>query len=303
MTQDADSGTNRFSATTATQVLHRAGDSAGLDVQDAQLMRLGENALFLLPRPQVVVRIARSMDYWDDAAKEVHVAQWLDSIAFPAAQLHPVAQPVDVSGHPVTFWRFIVGRAGDREDLATLGTILRRLHETARPVAFDLPDEDILGRVESRVLAAQVPEEDKSFLTERFRELKSAVAELRFPLAPAPTHGDAHSENLMIRDDGQVVLIDFERFAWGQPEWDLAMTATEYITAGWWSEPEYKGFADAYGFDVMTWDGFDVLRAVHELKMTTWLMQNVRESQDIAAEYANRMQTLRTGRTSGWHPF
>jgi aminoglycoside phosphotransferase (APT) family kinase protein len=303
MTQDADSATNRFSATTATQVLHRAGDTSGVDVRDAQLMRLGENALFLLPRTQVVVRIARSMDYWADATKEVHVAQWLDSIAFPAAELHPVPQPVDVSGHPVTFWRFIVGRPGDREDLGTLGRILRRLHGTARPIAFDLPDEDILGRVESRILAAPVAEADKRFLTERFRELKGAVAQLRFPLEPAPTHGDAHSENLMIRDDGQVLLIDFERFAWGQPEWDLAMTATEYITAGWWSESEYKGFADAYGFDVMTWDGFDVLRAVHELKMTTWLMQNVQESQEIAAEYANRMQTLRTGRTSGWHPF
>ena len=36
-----------------------------------------------------------------------------------------------------------------------------------------------------------------------------------------------------------------------------------------------------------------MLRAVHEIKMTTWLMQNVNESPDIAREYETRMQTIR----------
>jgi hypothetical protein len=50
------------------------------------------------------------------------------------------------------------------------------------------------------------------------------------------------------------------------------MTATEYQTAGWWTETEYGQFAEAYGYDVTTWaDGFPVLRAIHEIKMTTWL--------------------------------
>jgi thiamine kinase-like enzyme len=88
--------------------------------------------------------------------------------------------------------------------------------------------------------------------------------------------------------EGRPVLIDFERFAWGQPEWDLAMTATEYLTAKWWTEREYSEFVEAYGYNVTSWEGFDVLRAVHELKMTTWLMQNVAESPEIAEEYRGR---------------
>jgi thiamine kinase-like enzyme len=44
----------------------------------------------------------------------------------------------------------------------------------------------------------------------------------------------------MVGVDGSVVLIDFERSAWGQPEWDLAMTATEHVTAGWWTGAEYR---------------------------------------------------------------
>ena len=107
----------------------------------------------------------------------------------------------------------------------------------------------------------------------------------------------------MIRDH-QPVLIDFERFAWGQPEWDLAMTATEYLTAKWWTDEEYRQFVDAYGYDVTSWaEGFDILRAVHELKMTTWLMQNVAASPEIADEYQVRMRTLGGEPSSGWRPF
>ncbi len=130
------------------------------------------------------------------------------------------------------------------------------------------------------------------------------MAALDFPMPPSPTHGDAHSENLMIEPDGRVVLIDFERFAWGQPEWDLAMTATEFVTAKWWTQEQYDEFATAYGYDVMTWEGFDTLRRVHEIKMTTWLMQNVGVSQQIADEYHLRMRTIRgTGSGEGWRPF
>lgn len=276
---------------------------ADLNTSDASLMRLGENALFHLPADGVVVRIARTMGYWEDAVKEVNVARWLADRRFPAAEVYGVSQPVEATGRPVTFWRFIDGRAGDQRDIATLGTVLRRLHETAPPTTFTLPPEDILGRVEPRIEGSQIPSADKDFLLDLLHDLAEKVSGLDYPLPPAPTHGDAHSENLMIRD-GEPVLIDFERFAWGQPEWDLAMTATEYLTAKWWTDDEYAKFADAYGYDVTDWtDGFPVLQAVHELKMTTWLMQNVAESQEIADEYQARMRTLRGEPSAGWQPF
>jgi aminoglycoside phosphotransferase (APT) family kinase protein len=203
----------------------------------------------------------------------------------------------------VTFWRFITGRPGDERDIATLGTVLRRLHETPAPTTFTLPPEDILGRVEPRIATAPIPEDDRRFLLRLAEDLRAKVSTLDFPLRPAPTHGDAHNENLIIRN-GEPVLIDFERFAWGQPEWDLAMTATEWLTAKWWTSDEYARFCDAYGYDVTTWkDGFPVLQAVHELKMTTWLMQNVAESQEIADEYQVRMRTLRGEQSAGWRPF
>lgn len=266
-------------------------------------MRLGENALFHLPDSGIVVRIARTIDYRADAEKEVNVARWLAARRFPAAQVWDVPQPIIAEGHPVTFWRFIIGRPGGRQDIGTLGKVLRRLHSLPRPTTFTLPPEDILGRVLPRLEKANIPDDDKSFLLERFNELRSEVSSLNYPLDPAPTHGDAHNENLMFVDE-QPVLIDFERFAWGQPEWDLAMTATECFTAKWWTEEEYQLFSDSYGYDVTSWvEGFDLLRAVHELKMTTWLMQNVAESPEIADEYQLRMRTLRGAPSAGWRPF
>jgi aminoglycoside phosphotransferase (APT) family kinase protein len=293
-----------FGVATAEAVLTAACDAAHFDSSGARLIRLGENALFHLPAESVVVRIARTMDYWDDAVNEVSVSRWLAGSQFPAARVSKVTQPISISGHPVTFWQYIDGREGDRQDIALLGRMLRRLHELPRPTTFDLPNENILGRVRSRIEVAPVSTQDKEYLLNRFEDLKTEVSRLDYPLAPAPTHGDAHTGNLIVHGT-QGTLIDFERFAWGQPEWDLSMTATEYQTAGWWTEAEYATFAEAYGYDIMSWvDGFPTLVAVHEIKMTTWLMQNVNESPDIAHEYENRMRKIRGESTAKpWRPF
>lgn len=292
-----------FGVASSWEVLRTACAMTEFDAADACLMRLGENALFHLPIAGVVVRIARNMDYWSDAEKEVNVSRWLEAFHFPAATACDLSQPVRVGGHPVTFWRFIEGRTGGRQDIGTLGTVLRRLHSLPPPTSFTLPSEEILGRVLARTTSADIPEPDRKFLLDRLDELQTAVSSLQFPFGLAPTHGDAHNENLMFRDE-QPILIDFERFSLGQPEWDLAMTATEHLTAKWWTDEEYGEFVESYGFDITTWaEGFDVLRAVHELKMTTWLMQNVAESPEIADEFQVRMRTLRGDPSPGWRPF
>ena len=97
--------------------------------------------------------------------------------------------------------------------------------------------------------SAPVPVADKEFLLHRLEELQSELPRLQYPLAPAAIHGDAWVENLMVCDN-QSILIDFERFAWGQPEWDLAQMATEYQTAGLFTHAEYGQFVEAYGAKV-----------------------------------------------------
>ena len=188
---DVTSDTAPFSAVAAEAILVAACELRGLESSDARLLRLGENALFHLPAQTVVVPIARTMDYWRDAVKEVSVSRWLASSEFPAARVHQVAQPIEVSGHPVTFWRFINGRNGGRTDIARLGALLHRLHEMPRPTEFDLPDEDILGRVRKRIDPLRFPRPTRTFCFAAFTSLppRCRVSSIRLLL---PQHMATH---------------------------------------------------------------------------------------------------------------
>jgi Ser/Thr protein kinase RdoA (MazF antagonist) len=288
----------------ARRALKEACRVCGLNEADATLIRLGENALYRLPSAGVVARVARSMSHWDDAVKEVAVARWLSAEGIHAGSALEIVQPIDTGEHPVTFWHYIDGRPGDHTDIVDLAEALQRLHRLERPSSWDLPNTAILGRVARRVTVAAIPVSDQVFLLDRCRQLNDSLQTLSFPLDRTAVHGDAHVANLMVTGS-EALLIDFERFSWGQPEWDLSLTATEYVTGGWLTRTEYQDFVHAYGgFDVMEWEGFAILRAVQELKMTTWIMQNINESQEIADEYAMRLRALKTGRAERpWRPF
>lgn len=275
----------------------------GESASGAELLRLGENAIFRLSAAPIVVRIARGMDRWADATKEVTVSTWLAEQGISAARAVDIPQPIAVDGHPVTFWQFIDGRPGNNGDVRELGEILRRLHGLRAPAELVQQSDSPLLRVGKRIAHAPVSQADKTFLGALADQLSSDLERTTFPMPPCVIHGDAHVQNLMFVDD-RPVLIDFERVGFGQPEWDLSVTATEFVTAKFWTSSEYRKFVEAYGFDVTSWPGFVVLRRIQELKMTTWLMQNVRESPEIEAEFERRMAVIRAGRPDGaWRPF
>lgn len=291
-----------FEATRVT--LEAACQQAGFNSTGAKLMRIGENALYRLSDRPVVARIARTMDYWDQARKEVSVSIWLADVAYPAARIADLAsQPIEANGHPVTFWRFIAGGDAMPEHVTTLARLLRRFHSLSIPARASLPDFNFADRLTRRLETAPVSASDKSYLLAKFEELSHEAERLKYPLEQCPVHGDAHIKNVMF-SEGNPVLIDFENVGYGHPEWDVAVTATEHVTAQWWSVDQYASFVEAYGFDITEWAGFDVLRQIQEIKMTTWLMQNVNQSRDIADEFDARMRTIRTGRSEvPWQPY
>ncbi|RKT57830.1 phosphotransferase enzyme family protein [Saccharothrix australiensis] len=294
--------TSRFDEQTARDALGQACTAADVECVNPRLLRLGENAIFRLNG--LVVRVARGPAHWDDAVKEVNVARWLSQADFPGARLADLPQPLLIRDtYPVTFWNFIDGPNGGPSDIDTLAALLNRLHKLPRPKTFELPEQELLSKIEPRIDTAPIEPDDKRFLLQLCDRLKGEIAELDYELPAGPVHGDAHVQNLMFTGHTPT-MIDFEAVSWGQPEWDLGLTATEYETAGWWTADQYQEFTDSYGYDVTQWDGFPVVQATHELKMTTWIMQNVETSDRIAQEYATRIATLRRRENIGrWSAF
>ncbi|MCF3130236.1 aminoglycoside phosphotransferase family protein [Streptomyces olivochromogenes] len=304
MAVDAARSEEGFTSARAARVMSAACRLAGLDDGGAELIRLGENALFRLASAPVIVRVARGEEWLPKARVEVGVSRWLASEDFPAARLvDGLEQPFLVEGHPVTFWRLIV-EGGRKATYGELGGVLRDLHSMALPDGLELPSFNPFDKQELRVSRAVIPEDDKLFLRKRWQELRDQYEALEFVTHKGPVHGDAHVQNLMVNDQDEVILIDFEAFCFDHPEWDLMVTATEHHSLGWQTEAQYRDFVRAYGRDLYDWYGYDTLRRLQEFGMTTWLMQNVQEDQETEAEYRRRIAGLRNDDAPrDWRPW
>jgi Ser/Thr protein kinase RdoA (MazF antagonist) len=291
-----------FSSTAVLPTLEEACAQAGLSSDGAELLRLGENAIYQLAADPVVVRIARSADRLPRVRRELCVARWLAASNVPAVHVvDEIDQPILVHDRPVTFWHTVTG--GDPvPDHIDLARLLAAFH-MAPDCPCELASFDPLGPSFSRLANADaVARDDSDFLGARCDELNDELQHLEFALPRGPIHGDAHTRNLLT-DNGQVVLIDFESAAVGPREWDLLPSAIGVERYGR-SERQYREFADAYSFDVRTWPGYPVLREVRELTMTTWIMQNIGESPAVAAEFALRVGSLRERDLErAWHLF
>lgn len=305
MAVDAARADEGFTSAAAAQVLRNACRCAGLNDGGAELIRLGENALFRLASAPLIVRIARSVDYLASARNEVAVSRWLTREGFPVVRtVDDLDQPALIDGHPVTFWHLIA--AADRSaTYGELGTILRDLHSISVPKGLELPSFDVFGRSDLRLdRAVGVAADDIEFLRKRGRELRDRLAQLRFASPVGPVHGDAHTDNLIVDTSGRVHLIDLENFCVDHAEWDLEVSAHEYDRLGWVSSEQYADFTESYGRDLRDWAGFATICAIQEFKMTTWLIQNICEGEAIAREVKRRVASLRDDNAPrNWQPY
>jgi aminoglycoside phosphotransferase (APT) family kinase protein len=284
-------------------LLDKACASVGLDPKGARLLRIGSNAVYRLAAP-VVVRISRSGASLDQARRSVAVARWLESAGFPAVRAVHVDQPVVADGHVATFWGAV---SDDGDQYATVGEvaeILVKLHALRAPDSLHLP---ALAPFENAGRRIEVNDwltpGDRAFLTGRLAELQDKYAKLEFVLPPGVIHGDASIGNVLRDYQGNPVLIDLDGFAVGPREWDVVLTAMYYDSFGWHTREEYETFVQVYGFDIMTWPGYPVLRDVREFLMVTWVIQKAGESETIAAEARKRIAALRTGASrKHWQP-
>jgi hypothetical protein len=96
--------------------MESASRAAGLSSDGAEMLRLGENAIYRLAHDPAVVRIARSAARMNTAQRELCVAQWLERNAIPTVKVYGIEnQPLLIEGYPVTFWRAVSGPNGGPE--------------------------------------------------------------------------------------------------------------------------------------------------------------------------------------------
>jgi aminoglycoside phosphotransferase (APT) family kinase protein len=268
------------------------------------MLRLGEHAMFRLAA-SIVVRIARSADREQDARREISIAQWLEDLDYPAVRGLAIEQPLLIDGRVVTFWHALSDDGADYGTTAEVAALLVRLHGLTPPARLELPELRPFGRVAPRIDGAMwLSEVDREFLRSRQQHLGQQYQQLTFVRPRGVIHGDASVGNVIRDASGQPVLIDLDGFATGPREWDLVLTAMYYDSFGWHTEAEYEQFVHVYGFDVMTWPGYPVLRDIREFLMVTWLSQKGADDERAAAEVRKRIASLRSGGSRrDWLPF
>ena len=288
------------------EALKQACAIAGLDSDGARLLRLGSNAVYRLKAP-IVARVSRPGTDVHHARRTVAVARWLKSAGYPAVRLAEVDsdQPIVKDGYIVTFWQAISDDGDQYASTAEIAEVLAKLHHLAAPGDLHLPPLAPFANAAHRIDAnTWLSPDDRSFLTQTLAQLQTAYDSLEFVLPPGVIHGDASVGNVLRDTRGIPVLIDLDGFAIGPREWDLALTAVYYDSFGWHTREEYEDFARVYGFDIMQWPGYPVMRSVREFLMITWVIQKATESEEAAAEARKRISALRTGASrKDWQPY
>jgi aminoglycoside phosphotransferase (APT) family kinase protein len=285
-------------------VLERACGIAGIDAVGARLLRVGSNAVYRLREP-VIVRVSRPDADVGHARRTVAVARWLESVGYPAVRVVHVDQPIVIGRHAVTFWEALSDDGDQYASVAEVAAVFVELHKLTAPDDLNLPELSPFANAPQRIeTSTWLSPGDRAFLTGMLAQMQDAYTGLEFTLPPGVIHGDASIGNVLRDSGGHPVVIDLDGFAVGPREWDLALTAVYYDSFGWHTREEYQDFVRVYGYDIMAWPGYPVMRAVREFLMVTWVIQKAAESEQAAAEAAKRIAALRTGASrQDWQPY
>lgn len=277
-----------------TEALAAICEKCGLDPAGARLIRNVNNAVFHLAADPVVVRLVTLPSYVPRAEVAVAAATWFARHGVPAIRLvDRLEQPVRAGEHVATVWQAVpsVGPPPTGVDLAR---ILRMVHRLPVPQG-SLPSWDPLADFTNRLAdATELAADDREFLQRRSDELAAALAELKFALPRAMLHGDAHLGNVIAGPDGPVIC-DFDSCCIGPPEWDLTPMAVSAVRFGRPARHQ-ADLAAGYGFDVTSWEGFEVLRGIRDLKLVGGVFPGPGHGAQVAAEFRLRMASLRAGR-------
>jgi len=107
-------------------------------------------------------------------------------------------------------------------------------------------------------------------------------------------HGDAWIDNLLRRDDGDVVLCDWDGVAVGRREWDLVHTYHGQRRFGL-TCADVDDFAAAYGHDLRDWPGYSTLMEVRDMYAIGVHIRNAAGDPFSRWELPRRLESLAKG--------
>ncbi|MFI6578066.1 aminoglycoside phosphotransferase family protein [Nocardiopsis sp. NPDC050513] len=280
-------------------VLAALCEEAGLGAKaadDAELIKFTNNAVYRLPRVGLVVRIAGSATVAERVPVVIQAARWLAQHDAPAVRLaEDIPQPVRIGGATATFWH-LVPSTGPEPTGTDLGRILRCIHALPAP-GFALPSWEPFARIRSRIADAEgLAEADRVFLTERTNRLELLAQDLEFELPAGVLHGDPFMGNLIPGPNGPVIC-DFDSLSHGPREWDLIPAAVGKVRMDYPAD-HHSPLAAEYGFDVLTWSGFPVLRQLRELRLVTSVLPVLNTNPGLRTQWRHRLDTLQLGDTT-----
>lgn len=282
-----------------TDALKQVCAARGLNSAGAYLLHHRSNAVFLLPKENLIARLAPDTRLRRRRADTtITVTRWLTSqspvVALPPADFD---QPVRAAGAVATFWPYAdTATTPTTHDLAAA---VKQLHHLPHP-PFDLPHFQPLERLQE-ALAIDRDRPDPvltphahAWLAARTTQTLNAFAATEFPLGKGLIHGDAHGEN-MVCYQGKWVLIDWDHCCFGPRELDLGMGIPDHFHD---PETQRTEFCTTYGYDPTRWPGWRLLRDLIELHALSSYIRLAASKPAAATELPRRITSLQTGDTT-----
>ncbi|MEU1751150.1 phosphotransferase [Micromonospora matsumotoense] len=292
----------RFSEETMTEAMREVAASLGVSSEGAQLLRLTNNAVFALPTSGIVIRIARTHRLRDRVTKIVRLGRWFADIDAPTIRLAPgVEQPIEVGTLAASVWDYLPA-GSPTPTVKDLGLVLREFHSLGLP-PFPLPTWDPVADARKRLADADgLGGSDHDFLVQWCDRLEPQIDALNQHTHQGIVHGDAHVSNLLREPADRVVMCDFDATCVGPWQVDLAAVAVGEQRFG--SRGAQEVLTAAYGRDVISDPSWPLLREARELKMIVAAVPLLATSEEISAEFDDRLRSIReSNHRKHWKPF
>jgi hypothetical protein len=288
------------------EVVAQIARQVGLDTAGAQRIKFTNNAVIALPAARAVIRIAGSTTVRNRVQAVLVVARLFADNAIPAVRLWPdIDQPLQAGGHVATLW-LLAPAGGAPPAPQDLARILRAIHTIDHDLPGDIPAWNLTAGIRQRLADADGAQTDTlTYLADELADIETALAglaDIEPLLPPGLLHGDAHLGNLIPTPRGSVIC-DFDSTTVGPREWDLIPAAVGARRFGY-TPDVHQGLVHAYGVDVTSWPGYDILSRLREFQLITSVLPVLGSNPALRPQWQHRLNTYRTGNTTAkWSPY